>query len=267
VKSVRIPSILLLLLLGVGCAPDSFVVDIPFRVQFDGRDLACTDIDSAVALTDLRFYVHDLRLLGEGNHEIPVELIPDGIWQSDSVALLDFEDGDGACVNGSARINTVIRGLASNIDVKGLLFEIGVPEILNHADPMMATAPLSYTDMHWHWASGYKFLRGGIQTADDGFWMHLGSSRCEGTIGDIKGCRSANRPTVRLDGFEPGRHIVIVDLGMLFSGIELEDGHPSDCSSGPDEMECVMPFGELGIDFASGDSVETTRPFKIGTSE
>ncbi len=48
--------------------------------------------------------------------------------------------------------------------MKGLEFKIGVPETLNHIDPLTAVSPLNYTDMHWHWASGYKFFRAGLVT-------------------------------------------------------------------------------------------------------
>lgn len=264
---VRILFILLFFLLSSGCEPQKFEVNIPFQVQFNGHDLGCATTGDAVSLTDLRFFIHDLRLIGLNNQQIPVRLIPDGVWQDDTVALLDFEDGEGACMNGSARMNTVLRGLSSDTRAKGLVFEIGVPESLNHADPIRALPPLNYTDMHWHWASGYKFLRGGYATLNDGFWMHLGSSRCQGTIGDIQGCRSANRPTIMLDGFEPGKHAVIIDLAALFSGAIPDDGRPSDCSSGPAEVSCEKPFAALGIDFATGNSVPTNGPFELGLIE
>jgi len=264
---VRILLSFLVLILVAGCEPKGFLIEIPFKVKFEGMDLACSDTDSTVALSDLRFFVHDVRLVGQEDQEIPVRLVRDGVWQSRNVALLDFEDGEGACMNGSARTHTMISGITSDIDAKGLIFEIGVPESLNHADPLLAEPPLNYTDMHWHWASGYKFFRGGVVTDGDGFWMHLGSSRCQGTIGDIRGCLSANRPTIRLDGFEPGKHAVVLDLATLFAAVALDDGQPTDCSSGPAETDCEAPFAVLGIDFASGDSKITATPFELGPAE
>ena len=75
---------------------------------------------------------------------------------------------------------------------------------LNHDNPLTAEPPLDDPDMHWHWRSGYKFLRAGIRTATDGFWIHAGSAGCEGTVGNITGCRFPNRIDVFLPDFVPG---------------------------------------------------------------
>jgi hypothetical protein len=119
---------------------------------------------------------------------------------------------------------------------------------------MSAAPPLAYTVMHWHWASGYKFLRAGVERGPDGFFLHLGSSRCEGTIGDIRGCASGNRPRVSIPEFETGRDVVAIDLGALFADVDLADGSRTECMSGPANEECRGPFGRLGIDFDSGDT-------------
>ena len=127
-----------------------------------------------------------------------MHLIADGVWQSSDIALLDLENGQGSCANGSEAINASIRVRAPEGDYAGLSFRLGVPERLNHADPLLAHTPLNVTPMHWHWRSGYKFLRAGIRTADDGFWIHLGSSRCAGTIGNLQGCAASNRADIEL---------------------------------------------------------------------
>ncbi|MGI9204868.1 MAG: MbnP family copper-binding protein, partial [Woeseiaceae bacterium] len=188
--------LLFLLSLGTACTPATTEIDIPFAVLYEGQPIGCDTPVDAVSMTDLRLYIYDLRLLGPENSETPIALRPDEVWQTESVALLDFENGTGACINGSERTNTVIRGRHVPADSHGVAFRIGVPSGLNHEDALTARPPLNFTDMHWHWATGYKFLRAGIETKDDGFWIHLGSSLCEGTIGDIKGCRAPNRPEV-----------------------------------------------------------------------
>jgi hypothetical protein len=82
--------------------------------------------------------------------------------------------------------------------------------------------------------------------------MHLGSSRCEGTIGNMLGCRGANRPVIDLPGYIPGESIVVIDLAQLAAQTDLSDGIISECQSGPAESACADPFDSLGIDFASG---------------
>ena len=263
----RCPRLLLTLLFIAGCSAPQQDVEIPFEVRFGGTDLSCAGEVDGVALTDLRFYVHDIRLVTADNDERRLRLLGDPLWQNSDVVLLDFESGEGRCTNGTGQINNVVRGRAPPGDYTGLKFRLGVPEHLNHADPLRAEAPLNYSVMHWHWLTGYKFLRAGVASESDGFWIHLGSSRCEPTAGNASGCRAGNRPEVVLSPYVPGKDVVELDLQALVNGIDLEDGTPSNCSSGPAETECDMPFIALGIDFGSGDAVGTPAIFRVGQRE
>jgi uncharacterized repeat protein (TIGR04052 family) len=168
------------------------------------------------------------------------------------VALIDLETGEAACINGTPEMFEHVVGVVRAGEYRGLRFTVGVPFSLNHANPLTAGPPLDDADMHWHWRSGYKFLRAGIRTVDDGFWIHVGSTGCEGTVGHVTGCRSPNRIQVELPEFSPGKSIVAIDLAALAAGINLEDGEPGDCSSGPAETSCVDAFGALGINHATG---------------
>jgi uncharacterized repeat protein (TIGR04052 family) len=255
---------LLPLLFIASCSAPQQDVEIPFEIRFGEKSLSCTSGIDGMALTDLRFYVHDIRLVTADNDERRLTLIDDPLWQNAEVALLDFESGEERCTNGTEQTNDVIRGRAPRGDYVGLKFRVGVPERLNHADPLRADAPLSYTFMHWHWRTGYKFLRAGLAGENDSFWIHLGSTRCERTADNATGCRSGNRPAVALSPYVPGKDVVELDLQALVNGINLEDGTASDCSSGPSERECQMPFIALGIDFGSGDSVASPTVFRVG---
>jgi uncharacterized repeat protein (TIGR04052 family) len=257
-------SLSLSLLFIAGCSAPQQDVEIPFEIRFGETSLSCAGEVGGIALTDLRFYVHDIRLVTADNDERRLTLVEDPLWQSLEVALLDFESGEGRCTNGTEQVNDIIRGRAPPGDYTGLKFRVGVPEHLNHADPLRAEAPLSYSFMHWHWQTGYKFLRAGLAREDDGFWIHLGSSRCERTAG---GCLSGNRPAVVLSPFAPGEDVVELDLRELINGIDLDDGRPSDCSSGPAETECQMPFAALGIDFSTGDADSAPAVFRAGPRE
>jgi uncharacterized repeat protein (TIGR04052 family) len=261
------PRLTLSLLFIASCSVPQQDVEIPFQIRFGERSLTCTSDIDGVALTDLRFYVHDIRLVTVDNDEHRLTLIDDPLWQSTELALLDFESGEGRCTNGTEQTNDVIRGRVPRGDYTGLKFRIGVPEHLNHADPLRADAPLSYSFMHWHWLTGYKFLRAGLAGENDSFWIHLGSARCERTAGNATGCRSGNRPAVVLSPYVPGKDVVELDLQALVNGIDLEDGTPSDCSSGPSETECQMPFIALGIDFSSGDAIDAPTVFRVGQRE
>jgi uncharacterized repeat protein (TIGR04052 family) len=248
----------------IGCSPPPETIEIPFTVRYGDSQIDCNTPQPGVAMSDLRFYAHAIRLINEAGDEIEISLTPDDIWQSDEVALLDFENGEGACLNGSPQTHMTLRGQIPPTKARGLRFEIGVPKDLNHADPLLAGAPLAYTAMHWHWKSGYKFLRAGVNTADDdGFWMHLGSARCAGTVGNILGCESPNRASVDLPNFEPGKSVVVIDLQRLTSNIDLRDRHVTECQSGPAETECAKAFPMLGLDFDTGESLSAASIFRI----
>lgn len=258
---------LLPFLLVAGCSTPQQDVEIPFDVRFGEASLSCDNAVEGVALTDLRLYVHDIRLLDVDGEEHELTLVDDPLWQNAEVALLDFENAQGRCANGTEQVNEVIRGRVATGNYAGLKFRIGVPQHLNHADPLRADPPLGYSFMHWHWLSGYKFLRAGLASQDDGFWLHLGSSRCKRTSASPTACRASNRPAVVLSPYVPGRDVVELDVRELVNGIELYDGKPTDCSSGPAETECQMPFTALGLDFGTGEAVGTPTVFRVGRRE
>lgn len=258
--TARVAALILLAALPLACAEPPMRVQIPFMAVFEGSPIECRD-DGFAKLTDLRFYVYDVYLTDASGATQKVELTADNAWQQPNLALLDLENGDGRCLNGTLEVNDSLIGNIAAGDYRGLSFTLGVPFEQNHADPLLAAPPLGDAAMHWHWRGGYKFLRAGFATADDGFWIHLGSTGCEGTLQNISGCRAPNRVTVRLDHFVPGRDVVLVELDALVAGPELDDAMASDCSSGPTEEHCIAAFQALGLDHASGATTGVQRLF------
>jgi len=249
------------------CSGPETPLRIPFVAQFDGREISCAPSTTGPSLSDLRFYVSSVRAIRDDGAEVDLGLQPDDQWQQAGLALLDFEDGTGACDNGTPATNTVLRGTLPVGEYRGLLFTIGVPFESNHGDPLLAAAPLDDTAMHWHWRAGYKFMRAGIRTVDDGFWIHLGSTGCKGTVQNITGCRFPNRVEVLLPEFVPGDDSVVVDLTALLRETDLLDTHATDCSSGPAEQSCELPFRALGLDFATGSVLNTQNVFVRRTGQ
>lgn len=263
VSGCRTTGILLALLGCLGaCSKPDMQLTIPFAAYFGQEPLGCDQTVGAVQLTDLRLYVADVYLLDAKGERTQFDLLADGAWQQGDLALLDFENDSGACANGTGIVRRELQGRVPPGDYRGLIFEVGVPFDRNHGDPLLAEPPLGDTAMHWSWRGGYKFLRAGVSTATDGFWLHLGSTGCAGKINAISGCSSANRVAVTLADFEPGRHRVAIDLAELFAAVDLSDAVPGDCSSGPAETQCEAVFGALGLDFNSGASVRQQRVFE-----
>ena len=236
-------------------------INVPFVATWQGQAIDCSS--PGIALSDLRFYISNVQLIDREGVAHDIRFATEMEWQNDAVALLDLENGSGNCRNGTARTFDHILGVAPAADYEGLRFTVGVPFRLNHANPLAAKPPLDDPDMHWHWRSGYKFLRAGVSNERDSFWIHTGSAGCEGTVGHITGCTLPNRIEVDLPGFVPGRDSVAVDLTALLSGTSIDDGVPSDCSSGPPETACIAPFAALGIDFKSGEQTGSQSVFSL----
>ncbi len=248
--------------IGFGCADRVVPVERNFSLRYGDLPISCTEAAAGLLLTDLRFYLYDVELTDQGGRSRTLELLPDGQWQDGKIALLDFEDGQGACINGSEQRNSSLRGKISGGPFRGITFTVGVPPDNNHRDPMTAQAPLNYTAMHWHWLSGYKFMRVGVSNESDNFWMHLGSSRCDGSINDGIECRSSNRVAVALGDFDPTRDRIVIDLEPLVAAVNLADGSGSDCSSGPDELACSAAFAALGLPFGATAAAASQRVFR-----
>lgn len=239
---MRFTTIFASLLLFTACGPSPKSITVEFRALYDDESIACGEPGERPALSDLRFYVTDP--------------------ETRSVQLVDLENGAGACENGTADTRSTVSLRVPDDQAAGIRFEIGVPFELNHADPLQAAEPLNISAMHWHWRSGYKFLSAGVRTVDDGFWIHVGSTGCEGTVRNISGCSSANRIAVHLPDFDVASDIVAVDLNALLATTDLTDGVATDCSSGPPEVSCTAPFNALGLDHAGALAAGEQRVFR-----
>lgn len=238
------------------CSESASRVEVPFVATYSGEPVAC-DGSAGTTLTDLRFYVHKVRVIDVNGRAKPIRL-DEGYWQQSDLAFLDLEDGTGGCANGTLEMNERITGSVIGENFRGLEFTLGVPFSQNHADPLKAQRPLGDADMHWHWRGGYKFMRAGLRNEFDSFWIHLGSTGCEGTIRNITGCNAPNRVTVRLDDFVPG-DAVLVDLARLVEAGAFDDETPSDCSSGPAEESCKDAFAALGLGDAGEQRLFSSR--------
>ncbi len=134
-------------------------------------------------IMDARLYVTNIRLIDASGKEVPFALTPDNKWQSDKVALLDFENGTGLCRDsGNADMNDTIKGKAPAEGYTGIAFDLGIPYEMNHADVATSKTPLSIQAMWWNWQNGYKFARIDLSTnvpaPNNTFLIHLGSTGC-----------------------------------------------------------------------------------------
>lgn len=244
--------IVLCAVLLAGCKPSDERVTLRFQPVADGAPLTCTASPGGKALTDLRFFIYDVELITADGNEQPVAMDTTPPWQNGAVALVDLEDGQGACDTGSPATHAAVTGHVAPGEYVGMRFTLGVPFSLNHADPATAVPPLDRTEMHWHWLAGYKFLRAGMRKGDDLAWLHLGSTGCEGRIGAVSSCAQPNRTTIKLAAFDLDHDVVAVDLGTLFAEAMAADGTHA-CQSEPDNVLCAPMLRHLGLGDAPQD--------------
>jgi uncharacterized repeat protein (TIGR04052 family) len=260
-------------------ANTDIAVNLDFAAVVGAEHFACSEggepktfanlgtANSTVFFKDFRLYVSNVRLIDDGDNEVPVTLTTDGAFQlqteSDGhVALLDFEDGSGNCSDtGNAALNTKIVGTAPAGTYTGVVFEVGVPFALNHLDVATAESPLNISALYWAWAIGHKFAR--IDYAVDGAsptpWnFHLGSTGCMSdgqTSPPSAECGKPNRATFRIENVALDSDVIVLDAAEIVADSDLTKNASTTpgCMSFPaDEPDCTPLFPNLGIDYATG---------------
>jgi len=240
-------------------------VAVRFQAMVGSEKFACGRTYSGIGTTasklsprDFRFYVHNVALIDDTGKAVPLQLDQDGKWQLDDLALLDFEDGTGGCVNGTPDVNDRIAGTVPEGHYTGLRFTLGVPFDKNHTDLTAQPSPLNLTALSWVWNAGRKFARLDFSSTGmpRGYAIHLGSTGC--TPNQVKTappaqCSSPNRPDVELAGFDPATDVVIADLAALLKDSNIDANQEktaAGCMSSPDDGDCAGIFANLGLPFA-----------------
>ena len=271
-------------------------IQISFAGRLAGKAFACSSNYEGVGVKkatvtpqDLRFFISNVELLDASGAAVSVSLDQDGIWQYKNVALVDLEDGTGACRNGNAPIHQFISGSVPAGQYAGIRFVVGVPFELDHIDPITAPSPLNMTAMEWNWQVGYKFIRAevvvpstphdtakqaaavppqssGTSNVKDpkaamrssGFPVHIGSTGCgngSDTAAPERECKHPNRILVTLQKFDFEKDLVIFDFGKLLSESDVSTNAantPPGCMSLEGDADCLSIMKALGLPY--GDS-------------
>ena len=242
-------------------------VSVAFSAQVGTEDFSCGGTyagvglgSGTITLRDLRFYVHNVRLVRDDSVEVPLQLDETSPFQANGVALLDFEAGGAGtgCGGGTPETHTTLTGTVPAGSYQGLRFLVGVPFDQNHQDAAVAAPPLNSTSMFWNWNGGYKFIRidGESDGGDGEPRLHLGSTGCDGdpASGGVTQCTNANRPDVDLPGVRPEGSTVTFDLAELFADSDLDtntEDTPPGCMGAPIDPECGPIFAKLGLPFGA----------------
>ena len=278
---------------------DGMVGDAPIACGQDYPNIGSEE--TTIAFQDARVYVSNVRLVNAAGQEVPVTLEQDGLWQVQNVALLDYENATGGCSDvGTAATNNQVIGTVPEGNYDGLVFDLGVPFELNHADATTAPSPLNVSSLFWGWQYGYKFARieilneqvtgsdtaadtaadtevandsGGMDMGDgaaNGFWpVHLGSTGCTSpapVVAPTSECSRPNLSTVRLESFSPASDTVTLDVARLLEGVNVGKSlelAPPGCMSGFDDPDCPALFKNLGLALETGQPTTSQTLFRV----
>ena len=118
--------------------PQSITID--FAAKAGTQDVKCGTAITGLGngnvsaqLHDLRFYVSNVALVNDKDESVSVALDVND-WQTKEVALIDLEDGTGACADaGTKAMNLQIKGTVPAGTYKGVKLTIGVPSKIGRA--------------------------------------------------------------------------------------------------------------------------------------
>ncbi len=276
-------------------APSAFALE--FVATAAGEDIGCTDVvegfgpdgSSSIGVSDLRFYVSNLRFADEHGESVALTLDEDEFqYRSDAgaVVLIDLTSNtEGSCADfaislaeGTERTHAALTGTTLVSRVRSLSFDVGVPqklmgEIIAEHSPEGAPSPLD--EMYWSWAGGYRHfvfnfaIESGGETGEG--YLHLGSRGCGPADGlaleDRERCDFVNTPAVALSDFDLENDRVAVDLSSLLAGIDfvspiydaatfevIGEGPGVECHSSPQQPDCAPTFANLGVAIQTGDA-------------
>lgn len=249
------------------------IKEVSFAAAFGDKPFSCTETFKGLGTTksdaqplDFRMYIHDVRLVDGAGVEVPFELEQDGVWQRDSFALLDFEDGTGTCKTGSPETRTKITGRAPAGDYTAVRFKLGLPDHMNHFDAATAPAPLNVPGLWWAWKGGYKYVRLDLETTGNkAYYFHLGSTKCDGSVKEGFSCAYNNVPEIEVTGFDPRAGAVTFDIASLYEGsnVDAQIDHKTDfvngCMAFEGDPECPAVFERLGMKFESKDAAASKQ--------
>jgi uncharacterized repeat protein (TIGR04052 family) len=225
-------------------------ITLQFRAAFGAETFSCGQqyanqgaTGATMSPRDFRFYVSDVHLLNGAGEAVPLQMAELPPYQGEGVALLDFEDGSGDCLDGDVGLNSTVSGSVPAGDYVGVLFSTSVPLNLNHADPTTLPAPLQASQMTWGWLGGYKFIKLELSSmpaatldgsVDGGSGeppvaaetsLHFGSIGCaasvEGDPTSSVNCAMPNRNRIQLEAFDLNSDVIVADLSAWLAESDL----------------------------------------------
>jgi uncharacterized repeat protein (TIGR04052 family) len=255
-------------------------VTIDFRAMMGNESVACSEnnqtkvytnvgtSDESVTIKDFRFFVSEVKFIKADGTKVPLTLTNnDNQYQKengDHVAILDFEDNTGDCIDrgNTPETYTTLIGTIPDDTYSDIEFTLGVPFDINHDSTSYADIKaLNQPMMSWSWQAGRKFTKIELHSQTDPslVWnFHLGSTGCVATTDTnstvvTESCAQPNRIQVRLQEFNPQTNAIKVNYKSLLrnNDVAIDLGMSKGCMSGLTDPECDALFTGLALDVAN----------------
>jgi len=221
----------------------------------------------SVSVTDFRFFVSEVSMVKADGTRVLLTLENNSnqyqAQNGDNVALLDFEDNTGNCVDRGNTPQTygTIVGTVAEGEYTGIEFTLGVPFAINHdKESYVDVEVLNQPKMEWNWQAGRKFTKMEVRSESNPslVWnFHLGSTGCVASEDNstvvTESCAQPNRVTVLLENFDPEQNAVKVNFKKLLMQNNVGDdlGGAKGCMSGLTDPECQTLMPQLALDVAN----------------
>ncbi|MBU2878431.1 MbnP family copper-binding protein [Aliiglaciecola lipolytica] len=282
-------------------APVATAFKLNFKAMSGSEEINCdtmltgygSDQSYSVGLSDLRFYVSNIKFYDQYDVEIEITLDENEFQYQNAegfVGLVDMtSNSSGSCQSdaiafseGTARTNTSITGTLFDTGVTKVTFDVGVPQGVMKdviATNSAEDAPSPLNEMYWSWADGYRHFVMNFAIEDtngiagEGY-LHIGSRGCGGDgLLALEGkdeCDFVNTPKVELIDFDPAVNTVVIDVQKVLNDVAFASTNGTDapavsCHSAPSstQVDCGPIFVNFGID---GDTGEATASSNLTVS-
>jgi uncharacterized repeat protein (TIGR04052 family) len=243
-------------LLFSGCVQQSSPIKVTFKPIYENIHLSCNtdfihyDKQNEVSESQkkwqyqqIQFFLHGVEIKTKKNGWQPWAMTSSA-YQSNNVALL----GE-ACSEKREQSNwqLLLEPVQDSNEVTDIRFTLGIPFELNHLNPLTQPSPLNDSSMFWGWQGGHKFMRIELNSQNDDFLFHLGSTGCK-ALSPVRApkseCLQPNRVEVTLP-FTRLTTDIEFDLAVLFNNLLLTRNN--NCQSAVDEESCKVLFDNLRI--------------------
>ncbi len=231
------------------CGRRTSEAHLPWVIHWKGSSVICgrSAGDPSFLLEDLRFFIHDVRLVDAAGKETRVPFVPDSRWQTDSVSLLDF-----------APDCSQPRATHSRVDLRmpagqwtALRFRLGVPADLRQGGRTDAGVSDPDGPFSWSGRGGFRFLKLEARRGAVPVHVALGEEGCEEFSAGDRECNGPRLTDITVP-WAPGP--VVVELSDLF---ETSTGPQATSCAGMEDPACAHAFAGLQLQFHKGTSARS----------